>query len=249
MSGTDPSRRRGGEPLRPKRVIKRVNSVHQNKLRPGIEAEIDFSRLRVLKTEPKCKICKHPDRAEFDRMIYRQRLGRKRLDDSGKIIDVQYVLDFMASRGMGNAHVGNIRAHWGKHTDVPTVEQIEHTEKLVEGLMAKLTPEEIENMPRGQMLDLMMRQGVSEAAARLRVTGKSGITVEHVLKMAELQIREKGSEAQNEFLKALGGGIVAAIGPGRGQGGPTDEKGRYTKQIAESEVVDVLAAEVEEVAA
>lgn len=197
--------------------------------------ELDFTLIRPIKSQPQCKICSHPERTEIDKMIYRQRM--KDVSDDGESMTLEYLLGYLVSIGVPSPNKTNVQLHWKNHTEIPSVALMQAESKAITQILEKITSEEILTMPRTELLDLMMRQGVLEAGARLLATGKSGITVADVLKIAELQIREKGSEAQNEFLKALGGGIVAAVKNGI--------PAKQAKQLANAEVV--VDADVEEI--
>ena len=198
--------------------------------------DLDFTNIRAVMSEPKCKICSHPDRKQADIFIYRQKM--KDVNDDGEPFTANYLLTALAEMGIPNPSKENVLNHWRKHVEVPTKGQRAIERKAVSTILEKMSSDQILTMSRAELLDLMMRQGVLEAGHRLATTGKSGITVADVLKIAELQIREKGSEAQNEFLKALGGGIVAAVKNGI--------PAKQAKQLANAEVVDADVVEVED---
>jgi hypothetical protein len=189
------------------------------------KANLDFSVIQAVQTNGQCKICQHPERHEIDKMIYRHRM--RDITDDGTPFTLDYLVGYLAEIGVPSPNKTNIQGHWNKHCEIPNRAAVVAKKKSVGQLLDAIGPKEILEMSRPELLDLMMRQGVLEAGARLETTGKSGITVSDVLKIAELQIREKGSEAQNEFLKALGGGIVAAV-----------KNGIPAKQIANAEVIE-----------
>jgi hypothetical protein len=228
-----------GEPIQASKPTGFVRGNNAGNKRHYRKMELDFTLVRPIQTNGQCKICQHPERSEIDKMIYRQRM--KDVTDDGEPFTLDYLIGYLVEIGVPSPNKVNVQSHWRKHVEIPSVALVGAENKALTQILEKLTSDQILTMPRTELLDLMMRQGVLEAGARLLATGKSGISVADVLKIAELQIREKGSEAQNEFLKALGGGIVAAV-----------RNGVPAKQLANAEVIvdaDVVEEEAVDVAA
>jgi hypothetical protein len=50
-----------------------------------------------------------------------------------------------------------------------------------------------------------------ELQARLLKTGKTGITIDQLIRINELKQRQKSNEDQRRFLGAMGAGIVGAL--------------------------------------
>lgn len=99
-------------------------------------------------------------------------------------------------------------------------------------------------------LDFVIALGVSELESRLRREGKSGVSVDQMLKAVEAKTRRKTNDAQQAPLGSLTLGIEMSV---RGQlaGGPalTDEEIRRTDRMLEApEVIEgeVVAEEDEE---
>jgi hypothetical protein len=165
-----------------------------------------------IKSEPRCKICNSTDRPELDELLL-QRSRRHRLED-GSYVTEKVVLARMAELGIANPTVDNLRLHWKRHCEVVSRKHQEERDEEALKLLDGLSAEDLLGMNRQQLVDLLMRQGIAEARVRASQTGKSGITMDHVLRLVELQIKEKGSEDQRRFLEAIGGGIARALGPG-----------------------------------
>ena len=70
----------------------------------------------ALTTEPKCKLCRHPERPAIDELI-----GRRSAREKG--VNLQYVLERMRELGVVNPTEENIKTHLKKHCEVVSEQQ------------------------------------------------------------------------------------------------------------------------------
>lgn len=186
----------------------------------------------AIKTEPKCKLCQHPERAAIDALI-EQRANREK-DADGNQINLEYVLARLIEWGVVNPNEDNIKIHWRRHcqrqTDQAVVAAIDAqlgaAQKLLEGG---------EHADVDDTLRTILTLGRADLEARV-ARGERVITVDHMLKAVAELTRRDHNQAQQDLLGALTMGIGAALGPAK-----------PVKELAGAEVVEVEA--VEELAA
>jgi hypothetical protein len=166
--------------------------------------------VRAIRQEQRCKLCKTPHRDEIDRLLL-LRSQRASLDD-GTPVNGEYVRARIAELGVENPTAENLTTHWKRHCEVVSAAEEKEIEMAVESLLATVTLDELKGMTTAERLDLLEMQGYLELQARLKRTGKTGLTTDQLLRIAELKQRQKQNEDQRRFLGALGAGIVGAIG-------------------------------------
>jgi len=164
----------------------------------------------AIKTEPKCKLCTHPARAEIDALIER-RSNREELED-GTRINIGYVIERLREFGVLNPNEENVKNHWQKHctkTSSTTVvaTQTAAAEKLIEILSGKVV------VDVNADLDRLWAIGLAEIEARIAAGERSGITPDVLLRVAQEKTRRAHNETQSELLNMLGNGLVNAFRP------------------------------------
>lgn len=192
--------------------------------------------VRAIKSEPKCKLCRHPKRSDIDALLL-MRSNREK-DADGVTVNLDYCLAKFTEWGVPNPNLDNVKLHWGKHCDVISKEADDAGQVAIGDLVDQLTPEAIAAMTVEEKLQWVANAGLASEMARIQVDGKSGITIDHVLRaFGELRQRRQ-EEATTQLMRELGGGIAAALG-----------RAAEPKQLPEGEVVEVAEAEVVEVEA
>lgn len=184
----------------------------------------------AIKTEPKCKLCTHPNRPEVDALIER-RSNREELED-GTRVNLEYVLARFRELGVDNPTEENIKNHWQKHCQKTTSGTVIATQDAAaEKLLAIMRGDIVVDVNAD--LDRLWAIGLAEIEARLSRGEKSGITPDVLLRVAQEKTRRAHNETQSELLTALTGGIAGAL------------SGRAAaRQISDASVVDAEAVEV-----
>ena len=165
--------------------------------------------VRQIKTEFRCKLCKSPHRGEIDELLL-QRSNRVQLPDGTRVTG-DYVKAKLVELGVENPTHENLTSHWKNHCQVVDAAEEAEITAQVESLLATITLDELKSMSTADRLDLLEQQGYLELQARLRKTGKTGLTTDQLLRIAELKQRQKSNEDQRRFLGALGVGIGLAM--------------------------------------
>lgn len=183
------------------------------------------------KTEPKCKLCSHPNRPEIDVLLEKRSKGET--DDKGRRFNGEYVLEILATWGVKNPTLENIKTHFGKHCEVVSATTAEEAEKalsdLNQGMLAVL--DESDGSVDSD-LRAIFKLGLMQIRGRVLRGESPGVTVDHSMKAAAELTKRQHNEAGRELLGALVGGIASAIA-----------KPKEPKQIGRAEVIDAEAVE------
>lgn len=165
----------------------------------------------AIKRELRCKICRDQRRAEIDALLLRRSQSEK--DADGNRINLEYVKAKMAEWGIPNPTDENVKTHWRKHCEIvgdgTTEAQETAATAVVDAFRGGDTSGVLVNPD--EALDLIITQGMAEMDARVRVDGKAGITVDHVMKAIEVKTRRKQDDGINKVLRELGAGIGNAV--------------------------------------
>lgn len=163
------------------------------------------------KSEPKCKLCRHPQRAEIDHLL-ELRAARTRGPDGQLAYPLSVVLAKLEEWGVENPNEDNVKNHWRKHCEV--VDETRGTEVAVQV-----------DDTRDEMLAILdaadatvdggLRAVWDVGMQRLRrkiLRGEDpGVTTDHMLKAAAELTKRSHNEAQHELMTALTGGIAQAL--------------------------------------
>lgn len=184
-----------------------------------------------IKTEPKCKLCSHPNRAEIDVLLEKRSKGET--DDQGRRFNAQYVMEILAEWGVKNPTVENLKGHWKNHCEVVSAATAEEHEKALSDLQKKML--EILDASDGSVdADLLAMFKLSKESIRGRILrGENiGLTPDHMQKFAAELTKRQHNEAGRELLGALVGGITQSLAAPK-----------QPKQIEGAEVIDQEAVE------
>lgn len=165
--------------------------------------------VRQVKQELRCKLCKHPGRAEIDHLLL-QRSQRTMLADGTRVTG-DYVVARLREMGVENPTHENLTTHWKRHCEVVDRNSEEEITAAVEGVLASMSPEQIGELSSGDALRVLRTQAFVELQARLKRTGKSGLSPDQLLRILEMEQKQKQSEDQARFLGVLGAGLKLAI--------------------------------------
>lgn len=201
-------------------------------------AELHDVAVRQIKNEPKCKICKSPHRDEIDGLLLERSFRVTR--DDGTVVNGDFVRRRLVELGVQNPTHENLTSHWKNHCQVVSKDSEEEIADLVEGVLASVSIEELQEMTTSERLDLLELQGYAELQARIKTTGKSGLSTDQLLRIAEIKQRQKQNEDQRKFFTALGAGVAAALGRGAEQ---------RALPVPDGEVIDAAETDVVEVPA
>ena len=164
----------------------------------------------AIKTEPRCKLCTHPRRAEIDALL--ERRSRGDLDDAGNRINSDYVEKLLIEWGVVNPNKANFTIHFGKHCEVLADEQAVEREKELSELHQEMLDalDDSDGTIDGD-LEAIRKVGMKRIR-KLVVEGKDpGITNDHLLKAVAEQTKRSSNDAARSLLGQLAGGLVQAI--------------------------------------
>jgi hypothetical protein len=163
------------------------------------------------KTEPKCKLCQHPQRTEIDALL-EQRSSRA-TDENGVQVNGDYVLARLGEMGVSNPTRENLSVHWRKHCERVTGskgDQLEEEQaKALDELIAILDSDEYPETMDGH-LQKLWDLGLAEVKRRIMRGDSSGITLDQMRWIAGERTRRQHNESQSDLLAALTGGIAIA---------------------------------------
>jgi hypothetical protein len=190
------------------------------------------------KSEPKCKLCRHPQRNEIDQLL----LLRKELtrDPEGKLMyTLPVVLKTLGEWGVENPTEDNIKNHLKRHCEV-----------LADGAAPSATGEEVHRIEQDMLEaldssdgtldgDLLSMWQIGKLRLRKRILrGEDvGVTNDHMLKVAAELTKRSHNQSQHELITALTGGIAQAIG----QAAQPKQLGPVEFEVIDAEVEDVAA--------
>jgi hypothetical protein len=176
-------------------------------------------RVIALKTELRCKLCKHPDRAYIDELLSKR---SQRLTDpvTGAQINLDYVLDALRELGVSNPTEENVKNHWKKHCSLVDDAEAEAEERREGELQEEavrifervLGPDWRDRSPGpDQVLELQRALWAHKLHLELRDGKLPDITQDQILKNVGEQSRRRQDEAARELLGSLTGAIGAAM--------------------------------------
>ncbi len=193
------------------------------------------------KSEPLCKLCKHPKRAEID-AILELRSNYTRGDDlpDGKkgplLWTAEKVIEQLVEWGVHNPHIGNLKVHWKRHCTVVSEQSIIQAQSAT---LVKL--DELRSGGRhadpDEVLRLIITVFNEELLEKIARGDRSGVTGDLAMKAQAELTKRQHSETQNELLTLFGQATASAI---KAIADP-----RAVRQIEGAEVIDAEYVEVE----
>ena len=169
----------------------------------------------ALKTEPKCKLCRHPERPAIDELLAK-RSGHEK-DADGNRINLEYVQAKLVDLGVVNPTAENIKIHLRRHCELITPESERQIEELAGSLEAEARRlgEEFDlagaatadTLPDRviQLYDLWMR-------AELRQGRIPKITPDQVRAMIDTKTKRRHQESITDLLSLNAAALTGAYG-------------------------------------
>ena len=185
----------------------------------------------ALKTEPKCKLCSHPNRAEIDVLLEKRSKGE--FDDKGRRFNADYVLEILGGWGVVNPTLENLKNHWKKHCELVSAEEAEQVASQLSELNAEMLA--ILDESDGTVdadLRAMFKLGMKRIRGKILSGNDPGVTPEMSLKAAGELTKRAHNESTRELLGTLAGGLALALA-----------QPQQPKQIEGAEVIDVEPVE------
>lgn len=164
----------------------------------------------AVRDEPRCRLC--PRRADFD--PYLALYANSQPDPvTGKPLTWNR-LSQLAHTFVGEpVSIRACRRHFDGHCRLAGEQEKAEVEELVDEQTA-LVATFLERVKSGEKadpddaLDFVIALGISELEARLKREGKSGVSVDQMLKAVEAKTRRKTDESRQALLGALTGGLT-----------------------------------------
>ena len=168
----------------------------------------------VLKTELKCKLCKHPRRADIDALLEKRSRGEK--DAEGNRVNADYVIARLREFGVQNPSIDNIRAHLGQrgnnaHTGFVTEAEEEAAKAEADELLQKLAAGEIEHVDPDEIIRFQLTRYYLREVQKAANGDPSDLTHDQARALIGEATKRKQNDAQNALLGALAGGIGKAV--------------------------------------
>jgi hypothetical protein len=163
----------------------------------------------AIRTELKCKICASEHREAVDALL--GQWAEKKLV-GGERITHNTILAAMSEMGFENPNPTNIKGHWKNHCEFVTAQQLADRERADKLDIVRRLEQAQEAADIEGDLDKLWNLGMSEVEKRIANGERSGVTVDHLMKISAEKTRRGLNEAQADLLKAIGGGIEAALG-------------------------------------
>jgi len=170
----------------------------------------------AIKTEQRCKLCRHDQRPAIDALLEARSLRKK--DEQGRPINLAYVLERFREMGVENPNEDNIKAHWKKHCEQVSEAKLAEAESIRDEIIAKLDAGELDLADIDESLKVLFTIGYHEALERYRRGEKTGITLDHLDKWANTLQRRRVNENVSNLIGALAGGVARAVSGGSVQG-------------------------------
>lgn len=184
-----------------------------------------------LKTEPKCKLCSHPNRGEIDALLEKRSNGES--DDKGRRFNADYVLEILAGWGVKNPTLENIKNHWQKHCEVVSATEAAEVENALSELNQEMLA--ILDESDGTVdadLKALWKLGMKRLRGKILRGEDPGVTLDHQLKASAELTKRAHNESTRELLGTLGAGLAAAL-----------SQPPQPKQIEGAEIIDVELVE------
>lgn len=167
--------------------------------------------IQASKTEPKCKLCTHPERAKIDEAICQR---------SNREINGDALIAKLGELQVENPTLDNVKNHLKRHCTL-VEEKTAAAEADVEVQLREIALQMFEDalgedwreqpISAEALIDLQRRLYAHELSLRLAAGLPSGITTDHVLKGVAEQTKRKQEEGLSELFRGVGRGVEAAL--------------------------------------
>lgn len=185
----------------------------------------------AIKTEPKCKLCRHPNRAEIDTLLERRSKGER--DENGRRFNAEYVCEILGTWGVANPNLENLRSHWKKHCEIVSAEEAEEVATQLTELNQEMLA--ILDESDGTVdadLKAIFKLGMKRLRGRVLRGEDPGVSLDHQLKASAELTKRAHNESTRELLGQLGMGVALAL-----------SRPQQPRQIEGAEVIDAELVE------
>lgn len=163
-------------------------------------------RVVAKKTELKCKLCSHADRGWIDDLLLKR--SQRGKDADGVSVNLPYVLEKLAELGVANPTEDNVKGHWKNHCEVISEEVAAEQETRRKEIVKRADGEPVDV---DAVLDKIITLGESDLDTRVELTGSSGVTVDQMLKAAQVKSQRRTDEATRQLLGVSAAAIAGAF--------------------------------------
>lgn len=165
------------------------------------------------KTEPRCKLCRHPARTTIEHWLERRSLREE--DERGERITLAYVLDRFRELGVENPTEDNIKAHWGKHCELVADDEaarLGEVEAEIAEQARRLAAEYEGRDDPDSHLELQQRIGHLRLLAELKRGELPKVTVDQSRAAVDSKTKRRHNEKVDQLLELQGVALTRAIG-------------------------------------
>jgi hypothetical protein len=195
-------------------TTQQVNRLLTVEVRSGVAvlmAAIAGKRAIPTKNEPKCKLCRHPERERIDQLLF-ARSERQQDPASGQNINLEYVLSALTGLGVENPTEENCKTHWRKHVEVVDAGAADEMDAVVTEMYAELiaaAPVDDDPVSNSRW---QMKLWRARELARLRSGEGPSVTTDQAQTAARILVTARSNDAQEKLLGGLAGAIGGAMG-------------------------------------
>lgn len=163
---------------------------------------------RQIKTEPLCKICSSPKRAEIeDLLALRSKKQSILVDGVETRVTETYIFSIAVQEFGFRLNSANITSHFKKHFQMGDPVSLEASKKeRVEQLRERIESGEMERKTPEEFLDLLITLGFEKAEL-----DPNSVTLDHALKAVAEKTKRKIDEGRDTLLQSLGRAVEASV--------------------------------------
>lgn len=191
--------------------------------------------VRAIKDERRCKLCRNDHRSEIDELLELRSNAGKLPEPDGRRATLEVVLEKLIAWGIDNPTKENVTGHFKNHCQVIGDGTMEKVDEAVTTALATLQAGG--KIDPDSALDRIVMLGMAEIEAKVANGQLSGIPPDLVLKAIQVKTQRGASEAQSDLLRAVGGGIAAAIAGGMP---PVRPPAQINEAALEAEFTEVI---------
>lgn len=169
-----------------------------------------MARVQVIRTEPKCKLCRNEQRDRIDALLLSRSQGAHDVD--GRRVNIDYVKEKLAEWGVPNPTDENVKVHWRKHCEVISDEVFEAAEAATSTALAAIAALDGEELTDADAaVNRVIAVGRAQLEARVAAGDANLVSVDQMMKAVEVKTRRKADEGVNNLLTQLGAGVASVM--------------------------------------
>jgi hypothetical protein len=160
------------------------------------------------KSEPRCKLCRSPQRAAIDLLLLRRSRGD--VDGDGVKITGDYLLEKFAQMGVENPTKDNLTVHFGKHCEVVQAEERQANADELDDVFGELLSGAGTDIDVDASLRAVFKIGVKDLAAQYR-NGTLKIGISELRQIADTLERRRKTDAESDLMRTFGRAMEGAM--------------------------------------